>query len=355
MRKLLLGIIGEIKKDSFYPWWRSQGAFLFISLSLHMLIILFLFHLPLYSQQFSLPKMIEVKIIEEKNKVDEIPKPKIDPVPLLEKTKKVVVTKLKKAKPLEEKITPAPNPVSQPEKVILDNLDMELAKEYASWSKEDESWAKEKIMFPEKNVDANTKDAPKPTKAPQLAMAANSLPGEGMISEKTTDSPALPGVGSESRTTSSTSTGSVWLEGGNYGKGNIMRPPSGNKDGDSKVGDHPNIDKSPGLGYSKVLGKKGNDGSNFSTFLGLARKKIEEAKRYPWEALRRHWEGKVILSFWVDQKGEIRDIKILQSSGYKILDEEAKATLLRASPLPIPPQMEEDSFKIEVPILFRIE
>lgn len=355
MRKLLLGIIGEIKKESFYPWWRSQGAFLFISLSLHMLIILFLSHLPLYSQQFSLPKIIEVKIIEEKNKVDEIPTPKNDPIPLLQKAKKVVITKLKEANHLEEKITPAPNPISQSEKVILDNFDMELAKEYSSLPKEDESWAKEKIMFPEKNADADNEDTPQPTNAAQLAMATNSLSGEGMVSENTTNSPALPGAGGGSRIVSTLSKGSVWLEGGNDGKGNIMSPPSGSKGGDGKVDNSPHIGQSLGRGYSKVLGKKGNDKGNLSTFLGMARKKIEEAKRYPWEALRRHWEGKVILSFWVDQKGEIRDIKILQSSGYKVLDEEAKATLLRASPLPVPPQMEEDSFKIEVPILFRIE
>lgn len=355
MIKLLKGIAGEIKNNSFYPWWRNHGAFLLISFSFHMLIVLLLFHLPLYSHQFSLPKIIEVKIIEENNKGAEIPTPKINSVPVMEKIKKVMKTNLKKTNPLEEKIIPAPNPEPETEKLILDNLDMELAKEYAAQLREDESWVKEKIIFPEKQANPHTEDAVQPANAPQFAMAANSLPGEGNISEKTNNSPALPGAGSESSTTSTISTGSVWLAGGKDGQGNMMSPPVESKGGDGKNSGSPYIGQSSGHGYSKILGKKGSKKGNLSTFLSLARKKIEEAKRYPWEALRRNWQGKVILSFWIDQKGEVKDIKILQSSGYKVLDEEAKATLLRASPLPVPPEMEENSFKIEVPILFRLE
>ncbi len=355
MGKLLQGFEKEIKKESLPPWWRNQGAFLLISFSLHVLIILYLFHLPLYSHQFSLPKIIEVKIIEENNKVSEDSAPKIAYAPVIEKAKKMQKTKLNKAKPLEEKIMPAHNPVPQTEKYILDNLDIGSAREYASQIREDDSWLNEKIIFPDHKTITKTEEVPPRPNPAHIAMAVNSVPEESNFSEKIGTSSALPTGGTGSNPKATVTTGSVWLEGGSEGKGNIMGPPIAPKGGDGKGSGSSNIGQSPGHVYSKISGKKGDGQGDLSTFLGLARKKIEGAKKYPWEALRRNWQGKVILSFWVDQKGEVSEIKILQSSGYRVLDEEAKATLLRASPLPVPPQMEAEMLKIEVPILFRIE
>lgn len=339
----------KTKKEIFHPWLRNQGVFLLTSLSLHIFIISLLFHLPLYPHQTSLPKIIKVSIIEEEKRVVEVPAPNITSSPVIEKTKKVMKTKLKKIKPLEEKIMPGHNPVLPTEKVILDNLSMESAREYDAQGREDESWVKEKIIFPEKQADAHPEDTPQANNAPHLVMAVNSIPGGGKIPENIDTSPALPNAETGSGKNSAISTGGAWLAGGGEGQGN-MGSPSDGKGGSSRPEGSPSSH-----GYSKIFSGKGNDRGNLSSFLSMAREKIAAAKRYPWEALRRNWEGKVILSFWVDRKGEVRDIKIIQSSGYKVLDEEAKATLLRAAPLPLPPPIEEDSLKIEIPILFRIE
>ncbi len=357
MKKLRCAFPEEMKKESLPPWWRNQGTFLLISFTLHMLIIIIFFHFPLYTHHFSLPKIIEVKIIEEVKKPEEvkevkkfteIPTPNIAPAPLIEKTKKVTKTELIKTKPPEGKIRSAHKSLFQAKKVILDNIDLGLDSEYASQlSGGDDSWLNEKIIFPEKKANPKTEEAPPFPNTAHLEMAVTSIPGERKISEKAENSFDFPGAGSGIGGLVAIPTGGVWLEGRNEVKGNIIGT---SHDGISDSSPH--VGHSPGHGYSKI---KGNNQGYLSAFLGMARKKIEEAKRYPWEALRRHWEGKVILSFLVDQKGEIKDIKILQSSGYKVLDEEAKATLLRASPLPLPPQIEDDSLKIEVPILFRIE
>ncbi|MGB9700179.1 MAG: energy transducer TonB [Thermodesulfobacteriota bacterium] len=355
MNKLLRGIVKEIKKESLYPWWRNQGAFLLISFSLHVLIILYLFHLPLYSHQFSLPKIIEVKIIEENNRAAEVSTAKITPTPVIEKAKKARQTNLKKTKPLQEKIKPAHNPIPLTEKVILDNLDMESAREKVAQLSDDDTWLNEEIIFPDHKTNMKIEEnSPLPNPA-DIGMAVNSIPEESKSSEKIGASSALPAGGTGSDLKTAISLGGVWLEGGSEGKGNFMAPTMASKGGDGKSSGSANLGQSPGHVYSKISGKKGDSPGDLATFLGMARKKIEGAKRYPWEALRRNWQGKVILSFWVDQKGEVSEIKILQSSGYKVLDEEAKATLLRASPLPVPPQMEEEMLKIEVPILFRIE
>jgi protein TonB len=83
--------------------------------------------------------------------------------------------------------------------------------------------------------------------------------------------------------------------------------------------------------------------------------RIEKAKRYPREARRRGWEGKVVLSFQINRRGEVAELKLVQSSGYPELDEEGIATLRRASPFLPPPVTEERGLEVEIPLVFRLE
>ena len=83
--------------------------------------------------------------------------------------------------------------------------------------------------------------------------------------------------------------------------------------------------------------------------------RIEKAKRYPRKARRKGCEGKVIVSFQIDPRGEVREIRLVQSCGYPELDEEGMATLRRASPFPSPLLIEKEKLVLEVPILFKLE
>jgi protein TonB len=94
---------------------------------------------------------------------------------------------------------------------------------------------------------------------------------------------------------------------------------------------------------------------DLGSYLGNARMRIEKAKRYPREARRRGWEGKVVLSFQINRKGEVAQIRLVQSSGYPDLDEEGFATLRRASPFLPPPVTDEREFEVEIPLVFRLE
>lgn len=94
---------------------------------------------------------------------------------------------------------------------------------------------------------------------------------------------------------------------------------------------------------------------DLGSYLGSARMKIEKAKRYPREARRRGWEGKVVLFFQINRKGEVAEIKLIQSSGYPDLDEEGFATLRRASPFLPPPLTDQDRLEVEIPLVFRLE
>lgn len=73
------------------------------------------------------------------------------------------------------------------------------------------------------------------------------------------------------------------------------------------------------------LGSGGTDERNFS----FVRETILHSIRYPERARRMGWEGKVILSFTVIENGDILDVKIVQGSGFSLLDENARDTVTR--------------------------
>ena len=51
--------------------------------------------------------------------------------------------------------------------------------------------------------------------------------------------------------------------------------------------------------------------------------------KYPLEARQKHWEGTMLLEFLVRTDGTVSDVKVLQSTGHKILDEDAVQALRR--------------------------
>ncbi len=69
----------------------------------------------------------------------------------------------------------------------------------------------------------------------------------------------------------------------------------------------------------------GGSGGAFS----FIREAIMRNVRYPDKARRLGWEGKVILSFIVSVSGSIRDVKVVQSSGFAVLDDSAKDALTK--------------------------
>ena len=65
--------------------------------------------------------------------------------------------------------------------------------------------------------------------------------------------------------------------------------------------------------------------------------RIAKNKRYPRAALRFRSTGVSQVKVVLDSKGEIIAASLLNSSGTKILDKEALATISRAAPFPVPP------------------
>lgn len=87
-------------------------------------------------------------------------------------------------------------------------------------------------------------------------------------------------------------------------------------------------------------------------FLRELKQAIDAARTYPRQARKMRMQGQVLISFvWLEEKF-LRELKILKSSGYKILDENALQTIKTASARF--PSYEKGNVRIEIPIDYRL-
>ena len=88
----------------------------------------------------------------------------------------------------------------------------------------------------------------------------------------------------------------------------------------------------------------------------MVKQKIESCRRYPPWAKKQGFEGTVHIKFTILSTGFTKDIKIIKSSGFNILDKEAISTIKRAQPFPpIPEEMKVSSLTMEVSIVFTLQ
>lgn len=88
----------------------------------------------------------------------------------------------------------------------------------------------------------------------------------------------------------------------------------------------------------------------------MVKQRIEEARRYPDWAKEQGVEGAVHLSFIILANGNGQKIKLIRSSGSKILDQEAIATIKSASPFPpLPEEVASSSIQTEVSLVFTLK
>lgn len=77
---------------------------------------------------------------------------------------------------------------------------------------------------------------------------------------------------------------------------------------------------------------------------------VEKKIRYPMIARKMGWQGKVVICFVVEENGEVKDLHIVESSGYAQLDKNAIETVKQAVPLPSPPVR----VKLVLPVTYKI-
>ncbi len=82
--------------------------------------------------------------------------------------------------------------------------------------------------------------------------------------------------------------------------------------------------------------------------------RIAESIRYPAEARLNQWQGKVVVQVIITANGDIESVKIVQSSGFDILDQEALALLQRLSPLKLDRPLGKERIPLQIPIRYAL-
>jgi TonB family protein len=94
---------------------------------------------------------------------------------------------------------------------------------------------------------------------------------------------------------------------------------------------------------------------SFLRYQDSIKQKIQEEKTYPRAALRIGYQGAARIVFKVLPSGRIENLMLVQSSNFKVLDQEALAAVKRASPFrTFPEDLKESEIEIEVDIIFKI-
>ena len=86
----------------------------------------------------------------------------------------------------------------------------------------------------------------------------------------------------------------------------------------------------------------------------LLTRHISAFKKYPRIAQRRIWEGDILLEITLNKNFKILNIKVINESKYEVLNKEAVAMIERAQPLPKANNIKSETFKVFVPVAFKL-
>lgn len=83
--------------------------------------------------------------------------------------------------------------------------------------------------------------------------------------------------------------------------------------------------------------------------------RIEQLKQYPVAARLNRWEGKVILRAVIKDDGNLADLKVAQSSGYEVLDQDALDILRQTAPIKLTQPLGRPQIVIHIPISYQLK
>ena len=86
----------------------------------------------------------------------------------------------------------------------------------------------------------------------------------------------------------------------------------------------------------------------------LLTRHISAFKKYPRIAQRRIWEGDILLEITLNNNSKILNIKVINESEHEVLNKEAVSMIERAQPLPKANNIKSETFKVFVPVVFKL-
>lgn len=84
-------------------------------------------------------------------------------------------------------------------------------------------------------------------------------------------------------------------------------------------------------------------------------KRVQTLKRYPLKAVADRLEGEVLLAAVVQADGTIAEVRVMESSGFPLLDQAAVEAVRSASPLALVRPLDHARVSVEVPIAYHVQ
>ncbi len=104
-----------------------------------------------------------------------------------------------------------------------------------------------------------------------------------------------------------------------------------------------------------VLTPLDNPSIQYISYFASIKRKIELVWQYPFDAIQRGIQGDLVLDFSINRGGDLKNIKLVRSSGFAILDEEAIESIRKAAPFsPIPKQYRIDELNIRANFIYEM-
>jgi protein TonB len=94
--------------------------------------------------------------------------------------------------------------------------------------------------------------------------------------------------------------------------------------------------------------------ADYSWLLETLWNRVERLKRYPHIARTNRWEGLVVLKAVINEDGQLLDLKIAESSGHSVLDQDAMDVMRRSCPLQLKHPLGKSQVELRVPISYKL-
>lgn len=82
--------------------------------------------------------------------------------------------------------------------------------------------------------------------------------------------------------------------------------------------------------------------------------RVERFKRYPYIARTNRWEGMVVLQAVISQDGKLLDLKVAESSGHQLLDQDAMDVMRKSCPLHLEHPLGRSQVVVNIPISYKL-
>ena len=99
---------------------------------------------------------------------------------------------------------------------------------------------------------------------------------------------------------------------------------------------------------------RGDVPPEYGAYLARFRERIQEAVVYPLAARRRGLAGRVEVELLLEPSGRVRELNVVSSSSYALLDEAAVEAVRSIRPQPLPDHLPRRPLRVRLPIVFQL-